>query len=403
MFHSYNDILTNVKGYLKDRLSLARLQSRLEPAEELPQTSGHAQPPFNNSGDRRRGYDEAANVWGPGQVPYNASCERKMAITLIKTLQQNPNPHPIPPYRIYEVLANCEQVFEKHEILPSICDRRITGIPTFCLPCAFTCWLPGTICWMGLMHNAIETVTKIPHGFKFYGEAFAVRTGGGGCLFFYSAKNRQMAQQLTLDIPGYKIKRDDSWINKKQDEMIPIYTNITLNLLTEVVELTQSRLRLVSNVLNTKTNQYELANDITLEIVQEGFLRSTFVYTNAVLEQMNRARAEEADHTAGSSNPLADSDINTYHTSVLFKYQQCEYKQNLQANIVQAVAESGRKRPEADQILPDDKYRDDMTKITRATSCGVCLASMFGIGICSFISAAGIMHFWGKMLSSATT
>ena len=50
-----------------------------------------------------------------------------------------------------------------------------------------------------------------------------------GCLFFYSAKNRQMAQQLTLDIPGYKTKRDDSWTNKKEPEMIPIYTNITLN------------------------------------------------------------------------------------------------------------------------------------------------------------------------------
>ena len=33
---------------------------------------------------------------------------------------------------------------------------------------------------MGLMHNAIKKITKIPHTFKFYGEAFAVRIGGGG-------------------------------------------------------------------------------------------------------------------------------------------------------------------------------------------------------------------------------
>ena len=93
---------------------------------------------------------------------------------------------------------------------------------------------------MGVMHNAIKKITKIPHAFKFYGEAFAVRTGGGGkfhnftifsltfyncykvypkcgtkfyvhisgaykgCLFYYSAKNRQMVQELTYEYPPGK-------------------------------------------------------------------------------------------------------------------------------------------------------------------------------------------------------
>ena len=39
------------------------------------------------------------------KVPYNAECESTMAKTLIATLQQNPNPQHIPPYRIYEILA----------------------------------------------------------------------------------------------------------------------------------------------------------------------------------------------------------------------------------------------------------------------------------------------------------
>merc|ERR1711915_838966 len=222
----------------------------------------------------------------------------------------------------------------------------------------------GTICCMGVMNNAIKQITKIPHAFKFYGEAFAVRAGGGGCLFYYSAKNRQMVQQLTFEYPGYKkkpgIQKKDEY---KKDEYTPIYTHITLNLLTEVVELTQSRVRLVSNVLNTETNQYEMANDITLEIVQEGFLRSTFVYTDAVFQQMTRARQRTAN---GDNSVDCSNGVTTYHTSVLFRYQQCA---------VQAVAESPF-GPTSDQILPDVKYRDDMTRIMCETQCGLCLAMM---------------------------